>query len=331
MSNAKKSTKEYINEYLDTRPETTVYKIRGQIDRPDLYEYEKRIGKSLFEMDSLELAEMLMSFIGKRSTTKQFKVSCRSYDTMLSLFRNFFDWYIDNVEVIKNPCNDKRIKGKNALLLFGDSYEVFTKDSMEELITEIRNDTREEYADYEEAMIRMYYEGFSEPLDIVNLKEEEVNHEKKTAMVRGKEVQLSDRLYELLVKLHNMDEYPAFRGSFMFLSYRGSYFKFPTRASFENEFNERPPEYWAGHLSRLFNREIAQKHDTNINARTIYLRGFYDYMVKQLGQEETDRIISSTKDPDCVKKLKEMAEDYNVVESNITTLKKVMMQFVEDD
>ena len=328
MSRGKFDTRELLDEYFKTRPETTVRKIRSQIDRQELYDFERKIGKPLVDMDAMEVAEMIKTFTNKSFSTKVYKVSFRTYDTILSFIRDFFNWYIDNHEVIKNPCNDKRIKGRNVLHLFEDTTDIFTKDSMEDAIQKIRDTQIDEYADYQEAIIRMFYEGFPESIDIVNLKEEDVNHEKKTAIVRGREIQLSDRLYELLKKINRMEDYPAYRGSYMMMSYRGSYFKFPTREKFKGEFNERPPEYWASYISRIFNREIKIKLDININARTLYLRGFYDYIVENYGQEETDRIIMSVRSPEDAKKMMAIAEKYGVQEQNVTTLKKLLMQFV---
>lgn len=327
---AKKDTASLLDEYFTTRPETTAKKIRGQIDRPELYAYEKEIGKPLVDMESQEIAEMIKTFSNKSFSNKVYKMSYRTYDTLLSILRDFFNWYIDNYEVIKNPCNDKKIKGRNVVALFADDVKIFDKDAMEEAIERIRNDQIEEYADYQEAIIRMFYEGFPEAIDIVNLKEDDINHEKKTAIVKGREIQLSNRLYELLVKINHMDEYPAHRGSYLLLSYRGSYFKFPTRAKFEKEFNDRSPEYWAGHISRLFNRDIKNKLDININARTLYLRGFYDFMVDTVGKEETDRLIMSIRNSDDSRKIMSLAEEYGVVEQNVTTLKKVLMPFVSN-
>ena len=327
---SRKDTASLLDEYFTTRPETTAKKIRGQIDRPELYSYEKEIGKPLVDMESQEIAEMIKTFSNKSFSNKVYKMSYRTYDTLLSILRDFFNWYIDNYEVIKNPCNDKKIKGRNVVALFADDVKIFDKDAMEEAIERIRNDQIEEYADYQEAIIRMFYEGFPEAIDIVNLKEDDINHEKKTAIVKGREIQLSDRLYELLVKINHMDEYPAHRGSYLLLSYRGSYFKFPTRAKFEKEFNDRPPEYWAGHISRLFNRDIKNKLDININARTLYLRGFYDFMVDTVGKEETDRLIMSIRNSDDSRKIMSLAEEYGVVEQNVTTLKKVLMPFVSN-
>ena len=327
---SRKDTASLLDEYFTTRPETTAKKIRGQIDRPELYSYEKEIGKPLVDMESKEIAEMIKTFSNKSFSNKVYKMSYRTYDTLLSILRDFFNWYIDNYEVIKNPCNDKKIKGRNVVALFADDVKIFDKDAMEEAIERIRNDQIEEYADYQEAIIRMFYEGFPEAIDIVNLKEDDINHEKKTAIVKGREIQLSDRLYKLLVKINHMEEYPAHRGSYLLLSYRGSYFKFPTRAKFEKEFNDRPPEYWAGHISRLFNRDIKNKLDININARTLYLRGFYDFMVDTVGKEETDRLIMSIRNSDDSRKIMSLAEEYGVVEQNVTTLKKVLMPFVSN-
>lgn len=331
MSSGKTDTATLLNEYFATRPESTVRKIRGQIDKPELYAYEKEIGKSLVDMSPEEIAGMIRSFINKQNISSTYKISYRTYDSLLSFFRDFFNWYIDNYEVIKNPCNDKKIKGRNAVALFADEKEdTFNKSKMEEIISRIRNSQIEEYADYEEAIIRMFYEGFPEALDIVNLKEKDINHKKKTAIVGGREIQLSDRLYELLVKIHNMESIPAHRGSYLMLSYDDSYFKFPTRERYKDEFNERPPEYWAGHISRVFNRDIRNKLDLNINARTLYLRGFYDYLVKQIGQEETDRLVLSYRNSDDTRKIMALAKDYGIAEQNVTILKKVLLPFVEN-
>lgn len=328
MSRGTFDTPILLDEYFKTRPAETARKIRGQIDRPELYSYEKEIGKPLVDMDSQEIAEMLKTFSNRTFSTKVYKMSYRTYDTLLSILRDFFNWYIDNYEIIKNPCNDKSIKGRNVASLFSDQSETFTRQSMEDAIQRIRNDQIPEYADYQEAVIRMFYEGFPESIDIVNCQASEVDHDNKTVVVRGRKLQLSDRLYELLEKIYKMEEYPAHRGSYLLLSYRGSYFKFPTREKFKDEFEQRPPEYWAGHISRIFNRDIKIKLDININARTLYLLGFYDFMVGKIGQEETDRLIMSIRSSEDTKKLMSLADEYGVVEQNVTTLKKVLMPFV---
>ena len=317
-----------LDEYFKTKPATTVKKIRGQIDRPELYEYEKSIGKPLVDMEPQEIVDMIKSFKNRSYSNKVYRVSYRTYDTILSFYRDFFNWYIDNYEVIKNPCNDKKIRGNNVIDILDSSVKAFTKDDMEDVITKIRNNDIEEYADYREAIMRLFYEGFPQAIDIVNMKDEDINHEKKTVMVRGREIQLSDRLYELLKKIHSTEEFPAHRGNYIMSSYRGSYFKFPSREKYEDELDLRDPEYWAMYIGRMFNRDIKNKLNININARMLYLLGVYDFMVKSVGQEETNRLIMSVNNSEDTRKIMALAKEYGIVEQNVTTLKRMLMPFV---
>lgn len=323
-----KDTKTLLDEYFKTRPESTVKKIRGQIDRPELYEYEKKIGKTIVEMTPEEIAQMIRGFKNKSFSKNKFKFSYRTYDALLSILRDFFNWYIDTYEVIKNPCNDKKIKGMNVLSLFSDSNDIFTKESVKDIINKIRSSQVEEYANYLEAIIRMFYEGFAEAIDIVNLKEDEVNNERKTVLLNHREIKLSDRLYDLLNKINHMDSLPANRGDYLLLSYRNSFFKFPTRERFKNDFNDRPPEYWGAYINRILNREIKNKLEINVNARTLYLCGFYDFMVSKVGQDEADELIIAKRDSEKAKALMTLAKEYGVVEQNVTILKKIMLPFV---
>ena len=322
------NTKKLLDEYFMTRPVTTVKKIKGQIDRPELYEYEQKIGKSLVEMNSNEIAEMLTTFCNKSFSSNTYKLSYRSYDTLLSILRDFFNWYIDNYEIIKNPCNDKKIKGINAISLFNNSENVFTKEAMENAISKIRESQIVEYADYLETVIRMFYEGVPEAIEIVNLKKDDINHDKKTMKIRGREIQMSDRLYDLLCRVNRMESIPAHRGDYILLPYKNSYFKFPTREKFRYELEKRPPEYWGGHISRILNRELKNKLGININARTIYLLGFYDFLVRKCGEEGAKELILSVRDSEKTKKLMDIAHEYGIIEQNVTTLKKILIPFI---
>ena len=325
----RKTTAELLDEYFKTRPESTTMKIRGQIDRPELYAYEKSAGRTLVEMDSYDIAQMIKTFANKKYSSKVYNMSYRTYDMLLSILRDFFNWYIDNYEIIKNPCNDKKIKGSNVIALLSSDGETFDKNALNTLIERIRKDQLEECADYQEAVVLMFYEGFAEAVDIVNCKEDDVDHDRKTVIVKGREIHLSDRLYELLEKIHSRTEYPAPKGSYVFLSYRNSYFKFPTRERYRDEFNERPPEYWAGYISRMISRDIKNKMDININARTIYLLGFYDYIVRGAGQDRANELILSVRSPEDAKTIMKYARDYGVVEQNVTTLKRLLMPYIK--
>lgn len=327
MSKGIFNTEELLCGYFETKPATTVRKIRSQIDRPELYEYERKLNKPLVHMDVLEIADMLLTFTNANYKDRKYKMSYRTYDAVISNLRGFFEWYIDNVEVIKNPCNDKRIKGINKTEIIKDVNEVFTKEKMEELITNIRNDSLEENADYIEAIIRMYYEGFSESRDIVSMKCDDVNHDERSVFVRGRKIMLSDRLYSLLVKIHDMAEFPAYRGNYVMVSYNDSYFKFPTRERYKDE--DRDIEFYIGYISRVLIKELKTKRHLNINARTFYLLGFYNFIQEKAGKEHSKELITAYKNSEYADEIAQYAAAYNLAESNTTAIKGMLLPFVE--
>ncbi len=321
------STKELFDMYFATRAESSVKKIRGQIDRPEVYAYEEKIGKHLEDMDTQDIIGMMRTFKLSSDTEKNYKVSTRTYEIMLSLYRSFFDWYIDNIKIIKNPCNSKEIRGKVTELFTRDG-KILTWNVLQELIDDIRFNSLPEVADYYECLIRACYEGFPRMLDLVTFKESDINHEKKTVIICGREVKISDRLHKLFVTINHMDTFPAHRGYYMMIDCDGSYFKFPTRE--RNIYDGKDPEYWASYLNRVFNREIKVKMGMNVNARMVYLLGFYDYIVKKCGKSEAERLVTAKRDSEAAEKLMGLADEYGIVQKNVTNLKQMLGQFIED-
>lgn len=322
MLESKFKTKEYLEEYMKTKPVSSVTKTKYQLDRPELYDYEKEIDKPLYYMNVDEIIELLNRLTNKRYKADGVKISFRTYDVIVSNLRGFFEWYIENVELIRNPCSNKRLKGQNIMSELFDYGWVLTKKEIDDAIQKIRNDRTENTADYFEAIILLHYEGFPTSLDIVNFKETDLNHETHTAFLNGACIHLSDRLYELLVKINAKTEIPFAKGVYLFLSYHNSYFKFTTFRSREDSFQEREPEYHANHLSRILNKDINEYFDIKINARMIYLCGFYDWLVSEIGKEETNRLILSYRSSSDAKKIMDLAQRYGVIEKNVTNIKK---------
>ena len=280
-------TKEYLDQYLATRPEKTRIKIRSMIDRHEVYDYEEKIGKSVFEMDIDEIIEMFKTF--RRRGAKKSKLSMTTYEVIASLFRSFFNWYIENVEIIMNPFNSKKFKEKLKTILVGSRVEGISKETIAKAIDNLGFNENPEYAKYCEAILRMAYEGFSNTYDIVNFKESDIDNLRKSVTLRGCEHLLSSRLYELLTWIHSQDTMPAPRGEFVMVEYNGSYFRFPTRQSFVGI--ERESVYWQSYLSRVFKNKISPCFKTPVSFRDIYLYGFFEYLARKYGREEAERMI----------------------------------------
>ena len=97
---AEYTTKQLFDMFFAQKDENTAYKTRPQIDRPEVYAYEKKIGKQLVDMDVDELFEMILTFNGdRRAANTSYSISYSSYDQIASLYRTFFNFYIDTVDV----------------------------------------------------------------------------------------------------------------------------------------------------------------------------------------------------------------------------------------
>ena len=285
------NTKKLLNMYLATRPEKTSAKIRSMIDRHEVYDFEKHLGKSVFEMTDDEIITMFSMF--RRRGAQKSKLSAKTYEIITSLFRSFFNWYIDSVEVIRNPFNSSEFKRRIKTELSNVRDVGVSKEAIAKAINRLGFNENPDYAEYCEAILRMAYEGFANTYDIVNFKEANVDHLRRSVTLRGCEHLLSSRLYELLVKIHNKETMPASKGDFTMVDYDGSYFKFPTRDSFASV--ERESVFWQSYLSRVFKNKISPCFEFPISFRDVYICGFYEHLARKYGREETKDMILSEK------------------------------------
>ena len=84
------TTKEIIDKYCE--------EIRTLIDKPELYNYEMKIGKNLIEMDIDDLHGLVLEFKYKeKEQTEQ----------LFNILKLIFEFYIDKIEVIENPFLSK--------------------------------------------------------------------------------------------------------------------------------------------------------------------------------------------------------------------------------
>lgn len=310
------TTKDYLNAYFETLPETTAKRTRSQLDRPELYKHEKDIGKLIGEWNTDDvLAFLSVCANGKR------KLKDRTVEYIFYLLGRFYDWYIDNVEVIKNPCRDNELKGKiRKIAVEAGERAIPSKEKIEEVCAELRKDDIPKHGIYLECILRLAYDGFGEAKDIVRLKEEDIDFTNQTVMVHGIKHKLSDKTLSLLVTVHNLKSYRIRRGRVYLMSFNNGYFKFPTREKFINEI-DREEDFYVNYVSRVFNRNIKPFFGDGTNQREVYMRGFYDRLQEEYGKEKLDEMIMSMYDSDSNRELFAKAFEYGMPISNTTYLK----------
>lgn len=326
------NTKKLFNMYFDSlgKDEYALRKIRPQIDRDEVYEYEAKVGKQLVELDVDELFEMILSFNGNRNLKNAaYSISYSSYNQIASLYRSFFAWYIDNIKVIKNPFNDKRMKGTAATRRLARDKETFTKEKMEEIIANLHKDFESDRADYFECIIRLFYDGFSEAPEIVELTEDMIDFKNKVVRLPGRVINLSDRTFELLLQIHNSYKMIGWRGDYDMESWHGKYFKYPVRPRQAEKLQDKPSNEIANIINRFISSNVKSKYGIDVNYRIFYMLGFYEYLKRTKGEERTKELILTMRDRDTTADLLNSARMYGVIFDNVTQLKKALQPYVE--
>ena len=132
------STPELLDKYFESVAGTSAAKVRSQIDKPELYEYEIKIGKELIDMDVDDLFGLIFELRNKRKGAEvSFLVSHSGFDQIATQLRAIFNYYIDNIELIRNPLNDKRMKGKEATKRLAEGREPFRWDIVANIIKDL--------------------------------------------------------------------------------------------------------------------------------------------------------------------------------------------------
>lgn len=326
------TTKEILDGYYESVAGTSAALTRAQIDKPELYAYEMKIGKELIDMDVYELFGLIAELKNKRKGKEiSYMISHSSYDQISVLLRAIFNWYIDNVMVIKNPLNDKRMKGREATKYLAQGREPFRWDMVENIIEKLHADRDEDNADYIELIMLMYYNGFSKAEEIVKLQADMIDHRNRTVKLPGKIIHLSERCYELLEKFHNMEEIQGWRGNYLMASWNGSYFKFIIRPSKEFNFNKRPMTAICDILNRALSVNVNDRYNIKINYHILYLLGFYDFMVKKYGEQRTNEMLTSYRNSEDVTALMSASREYGLEVDTVSHLKRYLRPFVAAD
>jgi hypothetical protein len=329
----KYTTKELCDMYFATLPEKRAKKTKSHIDRREVYEYEKKIGKPLVRMTGDEILDMMSTFVNwvySAQGEERYKLSYRTYVVMKSTYRQFFEWYIDNVEVIKNPINTPAMKNDNAIEYIYGKNETrgFSRKVLLEIIQRLHDGKDDVYADYMEMFLLCFYDGFAKSSEIVLLNEEDINFRWKTANVDGKVIHMSDRLVELLQKFHEMEEMEGYRGAYKMLTWQGHYIRYKTRQREKSgvDFDDTTLTVRCEYISRLIGL-IRSYTGIEFNYRVVYLCGFYDWICGAIGKKETNSMILSENSSKMTNKLRDLANEYGVVEQNMTTLKAALKPF----
>ena len=329
---AKISTKELFDEYFDSlgKTETYIKKVRSQVDRSEVYEYEKKIGKQFIDMNVDELFDMLLTFKGNRNLKQtDYSITYTSWTQISSKYRDIFNYYIDNYEVIKNPFHDKRMKGTEAYKRLAKDKEPFTTEKMEKIISDLERDFPPDRAEYLECIIRLFYDGFANAQELVMLDECMIDFKFKTITLPGRIIQLSNRTFYLLTLIHDSFKISGSHEEYLLEPWHDHYFKYVIRKKQAQNFQDKDIYEVGNLINRIIIVNVKNKYGIDVNLRTFYLLGFYNHLVEKFGEDRTYELITSLRNSNDAKDLTNAAKLYGVNFGNVTLLKKALRAYIK--
>lgn len=328
---AKISTKELFDAYFSKLEKSVQQKTRSQVDRPEVYIYESKIGKQLIDMNVDELFEMIMTFRNNRdSDDKNYIVAYNSYTQISSLYRSIWNFYIDNYEVIKNPWYDKRMRGVTASKRLMENKKAYTIEDFNAVLNKIE----EYYSDadrvcYLECILLLFLEGFYNAEEIVDLTEDMIDFYSNEIKFKNKTIKLSNKCMGYLKHVHKLKSIEGWRGELSVVPYRNGYFKYIIRKKEEEGFQDRKK----GDILEIINRRIA--HDINdklnekINYKLVFYLGFYMRLSREVGSDRAKELVLSVRNSQDAKELMDFAQKDGLEIYNISHLKKNLLPYID--
>lgn len=313
-------TQDVVSAYFQHKKE---YESRIRVlNNPYIYDYEKRLGKSLFEFSPLEIVDMLSTFtIGGKTNQRTHSVT--SLEQTKSQLRNLFTFYSNNYERIPNPIDSNEFNEAFEKMLL-ERTQVLTNEDVEKIVALVYEYHNIDRATIIECIIRLCLDGCEGGADIIRIKEDMIDFQENVIYLPDKQIILSPKTSELLQEEHSMQAIIA-RYPYEMESWDGSYFKLPTRRKDGFASNN------ALDMSRKINTILSQCfiNDSNLpilKYQDFYLLGIYNRFVSEYGYEDAKNIIvnqSRTRVNDFMR----IMEMYGIPYSSMTNYKRRLKKY----
>lgn len=328
------TTKQLMEEYFaeQERQGKDVRRNQSQLDRPEVYAYEQKIGKQLVEFDADEILEMISTFQNKKNkfayAEEGPKMSANSYKRYISGYKQIFLFYVKHHELVRSPYDDPKLKGINIHIHRAESRDRLTWEKVEGILNRLSTKYEYERACYFELIIRLFYDGFANAQEIINMKEADINTRRREVTVPGRIVRLSERTYQLLLENHKATQMDVHRTKMDMMSWHGSYMKFFVHNGRVSDFSAIDAISVARKITVPISSTIPKDFGISLSFRRLYLLGFYDYLVRNTSEERAKEMILAKSSPAAQEEFMALVDAYPVITDNVFVLKQSLVEFI---
>lgn len=328
------TTEQLMKEYFaeQERQGKDVRRNQSQLDRPEVYAYEQKIGKQLVEFDADEILEMISTFQNKKNkfayAEEGPKMSANSYKRYISGYKQIFLFYVKHHELVRSPYDDPKLKGINIHIHRAESRDRLTWEKVEGILNRLSTKYEYERACYFELIIRLFYDGFANAQEIINMKEADINTRRREVTVPGRIVRLSERTYQLLQENHKATQMDVHRTKMDMMSWHGSYMKFFVHNGRVSDFSAIDAISVARKITVPISSTIPKDFGISLSFRRLYLLGFYDYLVRNTSEERAKEMILAKSSPAAQEEFMALVDAYPVITDNVFVLKQSLVEFI---
>lgn len=328
------TTEQLMKEYFaeQERQGKDVRRNQSQLDRPEVYAYEQKIGKQLVEFDADEIMEMISTFQNKKNkfayAEEGPKMSANSYKRYISGYKQIFLFYVKHHELVRSPYDDPKLKGINIHIHRAESRDRLTWEKVEGILNRLSTKYEYERACYFELIIRLFYDGFANAQEVINMKEADINTRRREVTVPGRIVRLSERTYQLLLENRKATQMDVHRTKMDMMSWHGSYMKFFVHNGRVSDFSAIDAISVARKITVPISSTIPKDFGISLSFRRLYLLGFYDYLVRNTSEERAKEMILAKSSPAAQEEFMALVDAYPVITDNVFVLKQSLVEFI---
>lgn len=306
---------------------------KSQLDRPELYAYEQKIGKQFVDFDADDILGMIATFKNKKNKNAYLedgpKVSANSYKRYISGYKQIFLFYVRNYELVRSPYDDPKLKGINVHVHLAENRDRLTWEKVEYILNGLYTKYEHERASFYELIIRLFYDGFAESQEIINVKESDINFRRREISVPGRTIRLSERTVQLLLENRQTVRMESHRTKMDMVSWNGSYIKFFVHPSKISSLGELDIRAIGRKITIPISSTIPKDFGIQLNYRKLYLLGFYDFAVRHSGEDRVREMVLPNRNHEASEEFERLMAAYPVNVENASLFKQSLVEFCD--
>ena len=287
------TTRGLLDSFYANKMDAIAETVKTMIDKPFLFEYEESIHTKLMDMNEDQLLELINIILHhKQGKSDSMYLSMRSYDNVRNALYRLFDFYIET-HPMRNPFSTLKLKRENVRKYLAANKKVFSMDDVKDLIASMVFDYGPEQAGYLEMLLLLFYSGFKNYQEIVDITETSILWKSKSIRLQGRTIHLTDRCFDLFQKYYYSDYVQGKYKLLYITKWKQCVFPFMVQASLRDKMVEYEEKDVKTLLVQQYSYYILKPYKTKISYHTMFYLGLYDRLVQKYGLEMANAIIEN--------------------------------------